>query len=473
MGNPKIYAQINWQDTYTHPIIMEAFSATVPSSVYQLIHSIEELPAPEAPFLQITSYETLAFEHLLEHPKTSIACSYIIRKALIRKHYLAHTIHSYLTKHPESEPKCLAPLTVDFDVDYAEFLDEALVEAYELHDAFARNEGKAPSDREWWILKPSMSDRGQGIRLFSTEAELHDIFQQWEEDQSDSEDEEENGGVDSQRSPSDEAEPECGPALKSKSLPHGNEKPENGIITSQLRHFVAQLYIPPLILPEYQNRKFHIRTYVLCVGALRVYVYKEMLALFASVSYQAPGAPSPKVSDSSSGISETPAGGIDMLPHLTNSCLQTSGSDSDPKVLPLHLLCGPVLTPSALSSIQNQICTATCHVFRAAVAQPTTFQPLPNAFEIFGVDWLVDPGMKVHLLEFNAYPDFAQSGEDWKKVVEGLWRGVLGIVLNGDAESGKGFFGDLEVGETNRGERKGAAEQRGMTKVLELDMGRR
>lgn len=473
MGNPKFYAQIDWQDTYTHPIIMEAFSAIIPSFFYTLIDSIEELPAPETPFLQITSYETLAFEHLLEHPKTSIACSYIIRKALIRKHYLSHTIHSYLTKHPESRPKLLAPLTVDFEVDYAEFLDEALVEAYELHDAFARNEGKAVNDREWWILKPSMSDRGQGIRLFSTESELHDIFQRWEQDQSDSEDEDKDGGAEAQESPSDEGGPECGPALESKSRPDENEKPTNGVITSQLRHFVAQLYIPPLILPEYGNRKFHIRTYVLCVGALHVYVYKEMLALFAAVSYQAPGTPSPKAPDTSSERSETPTGGIDMLPHLTNTCLQSSASNSNPKVLPLHLLCGAVLTPSALSSIQNQICTATCHVFRAAVAQPTTFQPLPNAFEIFGVDWLVDPGMKVHLLEFNAYPDFGQSGEDGKKVVEGLWRGVFGIVLNGDAEGGKGLFGDLEVGETNRSERKGAAEQWGMEKVLDLDMGRR
>lgn len=469
MERSKIYAHADWQDSYTHPIIIEALSAAIPLSNYTLIHSVDELPSPQTPFLQITSYETLPFEHLLDNPTTSLACSYIIRKALIRKHYLAHTIHAYLTKHPESELKCLTPLTVDFDVDYAEFLDEALVEAYELHDAFARNEGKAPYDREWWILKPSMSDRGQGIRLFSTENELHAIFQQWEQDQSDSDDENEDGRVEIDTSPSEGAGPGSNLTSTCNSQSEENEKSRNGIITSQLRHFVAQSYIPPLLLPEYQNRKFHIRTYVLCVGALRVYVYKEMLALFAAVPYQPPGSPSPQASDGSAETSETTTEGIDMLPHLTNTCLQiSSSSPSNPKVLPLRLLCGPSLTPSALSSIYAQIFTATSHVFRAAVAQPTTFQPLPNAFEIFGVDWLVDPDMKVHLLEFNAYPDFAQSGEDGRRVVEGLWRGVLEVVLNGDGEGGKGFFGDLEPCE-----RKEAAEKWGMEKVLDLDMGRR
>ncbi|KAL8754528.1 MAG: hypothetical protein Q9184_005085, partial [Pyrenodesmia sp. 2 TL-2023] len=135
MEGPKIYAHVDWQDAYTHPIVIQALSAAATSSNYSLIYSVDELPSPHTPFLQITSYETLSFEHLLENPTTSFACSYIIRKALIRKHYLAHTIHSYLTKHPERELECLTPLAVDFDVDYAEFLDEALVEAYELHDA--------------------------------------------------------------------------------------------------------------------------------------------------------------------------------------------------------------------------------------------------------------------------------------------------------------------------------------------------
>ncbi|KAI4141746.1 MAG: hypothetical protein L6R39_005192, partial [Caloplaca ligustica] len=123
-----------------------------------------------------------------------------------------------------------------------------------------------------------MSDRGQGIRLFSTEQELHTIFQQWERDQSDSEEENEES-VDSEgQSHSPQANDEIAAETRTQYM---GKKPD-GIITSQLRHFVVQPYIHPLLLPEHQNRKFHIRTYVLCVGALRVYIYKEMLALFAA-----------------------------------------------------------------------------------------------------------------------------------------------------------------------------------------------
>lgn len=471
MGRSKFHAHINWQDAYTHPIIISALSSAVPSCNYTLVDSVDELPSLQSPFLQITSYETIPFEHLLEHPSTSLVCSYIIRKALIRKHYLAHTVHSYLAKHPESALKDHVPLTVDIEVDYAEFLDEALVEAYELHEAFARNEGNPPADREWWILKPSMSDRGQGIRLFSTGEELHDIFQQWEQDQSGSEDDDEG----SRENEPNETDPSGRITAKAAAQSPEAERPSKGIITSQLRHFVAQPYIPPLLLPKYENRKFHIRTYVLCVGALRVYVYKEMLALFAAVPYQPPGA---LIRQSSSDTIEASSlAVIDMLPHLTNTCLQTDPSPLDanslgPSVIPLHALSASALTPLTLSSIHSQIFTTTSHVFRAAVAQPTTFQPLPNAFEIFGVDWLVDPECKVHLLEFNAYPDFAQSGMEGKKVVEGLWRGVLEVVLKGDGDGGEGFFGELknEGGEGNAGE---VERGWGLEKVLDLDMGRR
>lgn len=147
------------------------------------------------------------------------------------------------------------------------------MEAYELTDSLSKNEDLEPKDREWWILKPGMSDRGQGIRLFSSLGELTEIFEAWDPESDDEEDDEYVGD-------------------------------ENAdICTSQLRHFVAQQYIhPPLLI---DNTKFHIRTYVLAVGGLQVYVYRNMLALFAPLPYAEPG--------------ET----TDLARHLTNTCLQT------------------------------------------------------------------------------------------------------------------------------------------------------
>ncbi|KAI9851940.1 MAG: hypothetical protein M1830_006839 [Pleopsidium flavum] len=238
-----------------------------------------------------------------------------------------------------------------------------------------------------------MSDRGQGIRLFSSEFELRRIFEEWEAEQPDSD--EDDNDADSN-------------VIHTDTTTLSNNHDKDYIVTSQLRHFIAQPYIhPPLLLSSSNNHKFHIRTYVLAVGSLRVYVYKEMLALFAATSYTPPG-----------------EGTIDLTAHLTNTCLQT-----DP-----------------------------------GRRRNTT---LPNAFEIFGVDFMVDEMGSAWLLEVNAFPDFAQTGEELRGVVGGLWEGVVGVVV-------PGFFG---IG----GERKGSSEFEegasegvaGLEMVLDLDLGRR
>lgn len=51
--------------------------------------------------------------------------------------------------------------------------------------------------------------------------------------------------------------------------------------------------------------------------------------------------------------------------------------------------------------------------------------------------------------------------------------GVLEVVLNGDGHGGVGFFADMEFGGKGEDQGKGAAEQWGMEKVLDLDMERR
>lgn len=177
-----------------------------------------------------------------------------------------------MAKNPASILAESSPVTCDFELDFAEFLDEALMEAYEVADSMALNEELPPDQRTWWILKPGMSDRGQGIRLFSTTEELTEIFESFEGDSDSEEEDEEVEG-------------------------------DTSVVTSQLRHFVAQQYVHPPLLVD--NRKFHIRTYVLAVGGLKVFVYKPMLALFAAREY------SPPWKDD------------DLTAHLTNTCLQT------------------------------------------------------------------------------------------------------------------------------------------------------
>lgn len=411
-----LYVLVNYEDPYVQPLIISALEKCIPPNAYRRISSPSSLPTPSARFLQITSYEDLDFHHLMAHPQTSLANAYIIRKALIRKHWLAHTISSWLSKHPDSNLKDHVKPTPDFELDYAEFLDDALVEAYELHESFARNATLSAdsADREWWILKPSMSDRGQGIRLFSSEDELRSIFEGWEADAPDSDAED----SDDQPTPND---------VKA------------GIMTSHLRHFVAQPYIdPPLLLPTLNSPKFHIRSYVLAVGALRVFVYEEMLALFAAQSYV------------------PPSSSLDLDIHLTNTCLQTQSPTNDANNV--HLLSSLPISGALCKSIISQICAATGSLFEAAArGQMVYFQTLPNAFEIFGVDWLVDAEGKAWLLEVNAFPDFKQSGIEGERVVRGIWEAAIKIAVGG-------FFG---LG--SRVEEKGL----GVRKVLDIDIGRR
>jgi tubulin--tyrosine ligase len=429
-SDSKIYALIDYEDPYVQPLLISALKKRLPPSTCEFITSTSQLPSPSSRLLQWVQYESIDFDHLMDHSSTSTANAYIIRKALIRKHYLSTTIANWITKYPNSLLKKHVRPSVEFEVDYAEFLDDALVEAWDLQESWARNEEKEEKDREWWILKPGMSDRGQGIRLFSSEEELTGIFEEWDPP-SDNEDEDQDARSDT-------------------------DKPQDdGIMTSQLRHFIAQPYIhPPLLLsppssPPSELRKFHIRTYVLATGALQIYVYRPTLALFAARPYLPPWHADDRAEA--------------LKAHLTNTCLQDSGDRegsvsafwSLPDSLPTH--------PNAhdwKQKIFTQLCAITGETFEAAArGMGIHFQPLPNAFEIFGLDFMVgieeDGELRTWLLEVNAFPDFRQTGEELSGLVEGLFEGVV--------EKAVGKFFGLEM----------KKEEQDMVKVLDIDLGRR
>ncbi|KAM5348730.1 hypothetical protein ACJ41O_008553 [Fusarium nematophilum] len=416
-----IQAIVSYGDSYVQPLILSAMDSLFPEGVFKVITempsgdepAISKIVPPNEKVLQITDYESIDFEYAASHEKTSFINSYMIRKALIRKHYLSTTVDHWVAKNPSSILKQHIKRSEAFEVDYAEFLDDALVEAFDLRESMERNEERpGQNDKEWWILKPGMSDRGQGIRLFSSMDELQAIFDGWEEDRPDSDDEDE------------EAE--------------SRDDDGNYITTSHLRHFVAQPYIHPPLLVDGDSRKFHIRTYVLCTGSLNVWVYKHMLALFAGKPYAAPA-------ESSN----------DIESFLTNTCLQGSPNENTVRrfwELPL---------PAAVrEDIFLQICGVTGEVFEAAAkAMPIHFQTLPNAFEVYGLDFLVDARGVAWLLEVNAFPDFKQTGGDLKEIVSGFWKGVL---RHGVAP----FFG---INASSLKDKEGAED---MVPVRKVDLGR-
>ncbi|RPB11623.1 sure-like protein [Morchella conica CCBAS932] len=385
------YALVDYTDPYVRPRILAALHKHLPA--LRILTTPTPQPNPTAKILHWSSYESIPFEDILAHPDSALCSSYIIRKALIRKHYLSHTLTSWTTKHPASILAGATSTTCELELDYAEYLDEALAEAYELRDSLAANDNQPPSQRQWWILKPGMSDRGQGIRLFSTLPELEAIFEEFEGDD-DTDDEDEDNDNDAWGV-------ENGKVVTSDAAANAS-----GIVTSQLRHFVAQSYIhPPLLIA---NTKFHIRTYVLAVGGLRVYVYRRMLALFAGQPYVAPWEES-----------------ADLSGHLTNTCLQSGDRDGSVRLF-WDLADDVAGGKEALEGVWSKIQRIVGETWEAAArGQRVHFQTLPNAFEVFGVDFLVDAAMGVYLLEVNAYPDFRQTGEELGGVIDGLFEGVV------------------------------------------------
>jgi hypothetical protein len=124
-NDAKIYALVDYEDKYVQPLILSALAKRLPSSTYELITSIKQLPSPSSQLLQWVQYESIDFDNLMDQSSTSIANAYVIRKALIRKHYLSTTIANWITKYPESLLKKHVKPSVEFEVDYAEFLDDA------------------------------------------------------------------------------------------------------------------------------------------------------------------------------------------------------------------------------------------------------------------------------------------------------------------------------------------------------------
>lgn len=438
-GALPVRAIVAYDDAYVQPLIVAALKASLPVASLHLITELQPLgggtclpgtpSGQDAPVLQVTAYESIDFEFAAAHPRTCLINSYMIRKALIRKHYLSVTVDHWVAKHPLSALGRHFKRSEAFEVDYAEFLDDALVEAFDLRESMDRNAELADgAARQWWILKPGMSDRGQGIRLFSTMEELQAIFDGWDEERPDSDDEE--GFEDDGQGRAEEA------------ATGENSSPGKGdyITTSHLRHFVAQPYIHRPLLVDSDPRKFHIRTYVLCTGSLTVHVYRPMLALFAAKPYLPPWAHS----------------STDIDSFLTNTCLQ---QQRQPVVTnSVRRFWDLPLPQPTLDDIFAQICSVAGEAVEAtATAMPVHFQTLPNAFEVFGLDFLVDDAGVAWLLEANAFPDFRQTGADLEDIVGGFWRGVV-------REAVMPFFGF---------ERAGPEDGEEMVCVKQIDLGRR
>jgi tubulin--tyrosine ligase len=122
--------------------------------------------------------------------------------------------------------------------------------------------------------------------------------------------------------------------------------------------------------------QFHLRAYFVASGALKLFMYDRVLALFAAVPYVNP--------TKREGGNDDEPGNIDLTPHLTNSSLQFDRGDEGVRLLDelsgCHILSGDdrgsrvLFTPEDIEDLKVQMGAVLAETFKAAVEMPVYFQ---------------------------------------------------------------------------------------------------
>ena len=173
-----------------------------------------------------------------------------------------------------------------------------------------------------------------------------------------------------------------------------------------IREYIIQQYIVnPLLI---NSKKFHIRVYVLCVGNLTVYVHQEMLCLFATHKYNTDY--------------------TDVSAHITNTCVNES-VDGFNETEQIQLLT-EVMNDSDCVNITSQINACIHDVFECLHSEPMYFMPSSNSYELYGFDFMIDTDHHVYLLEANAQPDFSQTLDRLKYVVENVIENTFQLAID-------------------------------------------
>ena len=339
--------------------------------------------------IQISDFENILWQHVMEG--NHIANSYLIRKGLSRKAQLALQIKRYQSKNPHSILSKSVPYTIVIETwnafeemkieigfgTYASFDTSTVLQAslrkrleWCLEDVKEIIEQEDKKDW-YWILKPSVTNKGTDISVLKNWDDILDNLE----------------------------------------------------FVPDIREWVLQKYIEkPLLI---KGHKFHLRVYILCIGALKVYVFENILMLLAAHKY--------KLDDLD-----------DIYRHLTNTARSAENIDFDEKkyILLLDDLANIIHQQNPIKydnkksidiveKIRIDIRTIVKDLFTAFENEYTIFSPMSNCFELFGLDFLISSDdFNVSLLEVNPGPDFKQTGNRLRKVIVELWEQTISLIVD-------------------------------------------
>lgn len=174
----------------------------------------------------------------------------------------------------------------------------------------------------------------------------------------------------------------------------------------EIREWVMQRYIQRPYLID--GCKFHIRAYVLAIGNLRAFMWSEMLCLIAPAKYDRDV--------------------LDRAAHITNTCAN-SDREGFEESKQIRLL-SEVFPADMVQQLHGQMSSTLHDVFAALHGEPTVFLPIPNGFEHFGMDFIVDETGGVFFLEANAGPDFGMTGERLQGLVESMMESTFQLAVD-------------------------------------------
>ena len=354
-----------------------------------------------------SDYEHIDWEEVAAGRVLAASCLYN-RKGLIRKGHLAHTMRVWSAKrpgrariHPES---FVLSLDGDAGFDPATPPTAAAVVAAAVRSGFpgfapgggdADGDGEDASgggggnggangggdgdggkaDAETWILKPSVTNQTQGIRLVRSHAAL-------------------------------------AAAVRAADALH------------RAGGFVLQRYVPPLLV---NGRKFHLRVFALVHGSLAVRVFPDFLFLSSLEPYA--GAPLGNLRAHLSNICHQKGGAA--LSAAEFGAAMRRWDDLGPDLVASGLCADAAGARARIAGVRARVCAVIGECLEA-VSGELTFQPRPNCFEIFGFDLMLDPQWRVWLLEANAEPDLSKAGDALQHVVDNVVERAVELTVDHD-----------------------------------------